>query len=93
MSLSEGDDGSAGFGLAVVWLGAEAEAGEDTAMLVACARNISGIFWLVRPPVSRGEQDLVAELPRDKVLIFSAYHCVEPPIRLERGWCLMELGV
>lgn len=67
-----GDDGLAGFGLAVVWLGAKAGAGEDATMLVACVRNISRIFWLMRQPMTQGEPELVAELPWDEVPIFSA---------------------
>lgn len=39
----------------------------EVAMLPACAQRISVIDWLTCPPVSRGERDHVADLPRDAV--------------------------
>lgn len=47
-----------------------ADAGEDAAILAICVLKISRTLWLTRPLSSRGERDLLADVPRDEVPMF-----------------------
>lgn len=56
--------------LITLWLSVGAKAGDDAAMLAACVQNISRKFWLIRPLMSRGEQDLVPIFSGCSVAVF-----------------------